>query len=342
MDKKNVIIVVIVAIMLALIIAVFAMSSSVPKVSKDVIMTIDGNEYTIDEFRKYTYIKNEADGDISKQLTAEETDTMLNEFFKTKMYVMAADKNGITVSGDEQENFAKDYDEKSATYKKYGISKDDYEKYATDEYKKNKLSSNFSNYYTLPEEYYNDFVNNYTDDKKTYEYRIMMFSYDAPSGDVSGDVSGDASGDVDNEKLKENVLAKAQKVLEEVRNSGDFGALAKENASYRIGFKGSQYTLINGDLEYATSPIIKSKISNEDLYNAVIALSSGDTTDIIDDEESNVLYFAKLENVRDGFVGEGKDELQELLLLEYAETLIMKDVKYEMNSAAVMRALYSK
>ncbi|MEI4850479.1 hypothetical protein Q8G46_27855, partial [Klebsiella pneumoniae] len=89
--------------------------------------------------------------------------------------------------------------------KKYGISKEDYENYERDEHKGNELSSNFSKYYTLPEEYYDDFVNNYTDDKKTYEYRIMMFSYDAPSGDTSGDNSGDASGDVDNEKSKENV-----------------------------------------------------------------------------------------------------------------------------------------
>lgn len=347
MDKKDIIIGVISVVVIALVIAVFSLSSDVPKVSKDVILTLEGTEYTVDEFQKYKYIKNEADGDITKELTTEELDTMLNGFVETKMYVLAADKKGITIPSEEEETFKTDYSEKSATYSKYGISQEDYIKYARDEYKQNELSSNFSKYYELPDEYYNSFVDSYTDEKKSYEFRMMMFGYDQDvsgdqSGDVSGDVSGDTSGDTEESKNRENVLAKAERVLAEVKASGDFEELAKENASYRITFKGAGYTFSNGSLEYATTPLLGSKLGNDDLYNAVIKLNSGETTEIIEDKEGSAFYFVKVENVQDGFVGEAQSELRKVLLLQYADTLVMQNVKYELNQAALVRALYQK
>ena len=170
-----------------------------------------------------------------------------------------------------------------------------------------------------------------------------MFGYDQNvSGDQSGDNSGDVSGDSDTSKSRENVLAKAERVLAEVRASGDFEALAKENASYRITFKGAGYAFVNGEIEYATSPILESKVNCHELYHALIETNSGDTTEVIEDEEGSAFYFAKLENVQEGFVGEAEKELKEILLLQYANTLVMSDVKYEINTAAVMRVLYGK
>ena len=339
MDKKNIIIGVIAAVVVALIVAVFAMSSGVPKVSKDIMVTVDGAEYTIDDFEIYKYIKNEADGDISKELTVDELTTMVDEFVKSKVYVSAANKKGIRVPSEEEETYKNDYAGKASTYKKYGISESDYLRYARDEYKEKELSNNFANYYELPEEYYNDFVDSYTGDKKSYEFRIMMFGYDA---DVSGDTSGDASGDSGDSKSRENVLAKVEKTLAEVKASGDFEALAKENASYRPTFAGASYVYVNGTIEYATTPLLETKLNNTDLYNALIKLNSGDTTEIIEDTEGSAFYFAKLENVQEGFVGEAASELKDLLLLQYAQTLIMKDVSYEVNNSAVMRVLYNQ
>lgn len=339
MDKKNIIIGVIAAVVVALIVAVFAMSSGVPKVSKDIMVTVDGAEYTIDDFEIYKYIKNEADGDISKELTVDELTTMVDEFVKSKVYVSAANKKGIRVPSEEEETYKNDYAGKASIYKKYGISESDYLRYARDEYKEKELSNNFANYYELPEEYYNDFVDSYTGDKKSYEFRIMMFGYDA---DVSGDTSGDASVDSGDSKSRENVLAKVEKTLAEVKASGDFEALAKENASYRPTFAGASYVYVNGTIEYATTPLLETKLNNTDLYNALIKLNSGDTTEIIEDTEGSVFYFAKLENVQEGFVGEAASELKDLLLLEDAQTLIMKDVAYEVNNSAMIRVLYNQ
>ncbi len=343
MNKKNIIIGVIAVVVVALIIAVFAMSSDVPKASKDIVLTVDGVEYTIDDFETYKYIKNEADGDISKELTEDELTTMVDEFVQSKVYVGAANKKGIRVSSEDEETYKNDYAGKASTYEKYGISESDYLRYARDEYKENELSNNFANYYELPEEYYNDFVDSYTEDKKSYEFRIMMFGYDADvSGDVSGDTLENESGDSDDSKSRENVLAKVEKTLAEVKASGDFEALAKENASYRITFAGAGYAFVNGEIEYATTPLLESKLNNTDLYNALIKLNSGDTTEIIEDTEGSAFYFAKLENVQEGFVGEAASELKDLLLLQYAQTLIMKDISYEVNNSAVMRLLYNQ
>lgn len=340
MNKKSIIVGIIVAVMVALIVVVFAMSSNVEKVSKDIIATVDGVDYDITEFKDYMYIKNEADGDISKRLTTEEIDTMFNEFLETKIYVSAANKKGITIPSEEEETFKEEYQAKADTYASYNVSEADYIRFASDEYKQTELSNNFSAYYELPEEYYNSFVESYTDDKKSYEYRIMMFGYNE---EVSGDASGDASGDTtsNSEKSRSNVLAKVENVLAEVRNSGDFEALAKENASYRLAFEGAGYTFVNGGLEYATSPILESKLGNTDLYNAFLNLNSGDTTDVIEDTEGRAFYIAKLENVQDGFTGKADEELRTLILLQYAETLILQDVKYEINAAAAMRVFYN-
>lgn len=342
MNKKNIIIGIIAIVMVALIVAVFAMSSDVPKVSKDIMLTVDGAEYTIDDFKTYKYIKNEANGDIAKALTVDELTTMVDEFVQSKVYVSAANKKGIRVPSEDEETYKKDYETKASTYKKYGISESDYLRYARDEYKENELSGNFANYYELPEEYYNDFVDSYTEDKRSYEYRIMMFAYDANvSGDASGDNSGDVSGDSDISKSRENVLAKAENVLAEVKASGDFEALAKENASYRITFKGADYAFVNGEIEYAASPVLESKVNSHELYHALTEINSGETTEVIEDTDGSAFYFAKLESVQDGFVGEAADELKDLLLLQYAQTLIMKDVVYEVNNSAVMRVLYN-
>ena len=167
------------------------------------------------------------------------------------------------------------------------------------------------------------------------------------SGEVSGDVSGDTieveSGDTSEEKedrSRETILATAQDVLNQVRNSGDFEALAKEHSSFRYTFKGSGYTLINGEIEYATTAVLESKLGNTELYNQVLKLNAGETTELVEDEETNVFYLVKVESVDDGFVGSGDEELREILLSQYQEDVMLTGIKYEFNSAAIIRLYY--
>lgn len=365
--KKSIIIGVIVVVIVALVFVVMGMSSNVPKVSLDTLMTIDGNEYSVNEFKKYMFIKKEASGDIAAELKPEEIESLVNEFSAQKLYVASANKKGIKVSAEEITHFKEDYAKKAETFGAYAISESDYLKYAEDEYKEEELSNKFAEYYELPEKYYTDLLENYSGDQKTYSFRMMSFYYDEEtsgdvhehvhedelenisgddvSGDVVPEVSGDVSGDKEEEKedrSRATILATAEDVLSQVRSgSGDFGALAKEHSSMRFTFNGSQYTLINGDVEYATTAVLESKIGNVDAYNAMLKLKAGETTDIIEDEENNVFYLVKVESIEDGFVGSGDKELREILLMQYQEDVMLTGITYDFNTSALLRLYYN-
>lgn len=352
MNKKMIVVSVIAVVIVALVIGVFAMSAGAPKTDTQTLLTINGKGYTVDEFNKYAAIKSEANGDITKarNMTSGDKETMLNDYMQEKMYLASAEKKGITAPSGEVDNYKSEYASKSATLSGYGVTEEDYISYKENDYKINELKNNFSNYYELPSEYYNQFVAGYSGDElKSYAFRIMSFNYEAPkedSGDVeaSGEtsVSGETeattneSGEEEKEdKSKEAVLAKAQNIREQLVNSGDFEALAKENGSYRIAFKGSAYTLVNGDLEYAVYPVLESKIGNAELYEKFKALNVGEITEIVDDAENNMFYLAKLENVEDGFVGEAETEVKQILLSQYQETLIANENTYDINMTAL-------
>lgn len=344
-----VIVSIIAVVIVALVLGVFYISKDVPKTSLSTIITVDGQDYSIEEFNKYASIANEAEGDISKVLTSGDKQTLLESYLQTKLYVASADKNNITVPEEEITNYEAEYDEKAAVFSPYGVSKEDYLKYKEDSYKMNELATNFSEYYALPEEYYNAILEAYSGDQKTYSFRIMSFYYDAAteeSGDteevtVPEETAEEPAENTEETEEKDNsretVLATVESVREQVINGGDFETLAKENASYRLAFKGNSYTLVNGDLEYATTPLLQSKIGNEELYNKVLELNSGETTEIIEDISSNMFYIAKVESIEEGFVGEADEELRQILISQYRDTLIGSNISYEVNQAGLLK-----
>lgn len=353
MDNKKIAIVSIIAVIIvALVIGVFYISKDTPKTSLNGLITVNGQEYTIEDFNKYAIIENEAEGDITKVLTSGDKQTLLESYLQLQLYVAAADKNNITVPADEITNYETEYDGKSEALSKYGVSKEDYLGYKEDNYKMSELTSNFSQYYALPSEYYDALLEAYSGDQKTYAFRIMSFYYDAPEEATAETTEGeDATATEESteavtdeteatekeDKSRETVLAMVEDVREQVINGGDFETLAKENASYRLAYKGNSYTLVNGDLEYATTPLLESKVGNEELYNQILASNAGDTTEVVEDADSNMFYFAKVEAVEDGFVGEGDEELREILILQYRDTLIGSENTYEVNQAGLLR-----
>lgn len=368
LSKNNIIVICILVVITALLIYVFAISANVKKVDLNVLMTLNDEEYSIDDFYKYRTITNEKNGDISKVVSGDELETMLDDFTKFKIYAYAANTKNITVPEEKITEFKTTYADKQSTFNQYGITEEDYIKYSEEDYKNTELSNNFSSYYELPEEYYNELAESYSGDQKTYSYRLMYFAYDEPevesetiSGDSGETVSGEAisgesedvtleetSGDTETEdtaeetedRSRDTILAKAQSVLDQLNNGGEFESLAKENASYRISFVGSSYQLLNGELEYSTSPLIQSKLNSEVLYNKIKEMQAGETSEVIEDEESNSLYILKLENVEDGFVGDGDKELREVLLSEYKDTLVLNGISYDVNQATLLKVLY--
>ncbi len=338
MKKENIFIAIVAVIIVVLTISVFVMSSDDEILDRNVILKIEDTEYNIAEFEKFVAIKNEENGDIAAELSAEEMDSMIQDFTMSKIYANIANSNGILVPDEERENLLSVYQGKEEHFKAYGISSGDYLRYGEDSYKENHILNNFSTYYELPEKYYNEYIEQYSGDKKTYSYRIMMFNYEEPeSGE---EVSGDVIESGEEDRSRETVLTIAESTLEKAKNSGDFEALAKEYASSRITFTGNSYTIVNGELEYSITPILSGKIGNEDLYNAILATGSGEFTEIIEDEEGNTLQFAKVESVEDGFVGQADKEFREALLSAYSDVIVTEGVDFEINQSALMRVWY--
>ena len=262
-------------------------------------------------------------------------------------------KHNVEIPSGDVANFESDYDKDSSIYVNANISKEDYVKYKTETGTVQELKYNLDDYYTLPNDTYEAVRKSFEEEKmyNTYSYRLMTIPYEAPkSGDESGDVvdiledglsSGDVSGD--KEDLSRDAQLKiAEDVISRIKSGESFEELAKEYGSTRLSFSGNEYKLINGEIEYATTPLLESKLGKKDLYDVVIAMNSGDVSEVIEDKEGTSFSIIKLESKEDGFVGEGEKELKTILLNEYADDIVAGNAHYEMNQSAYIRALYSK
>lgn len=354
MDKKSIIVMIIAVVILALVITVFAISADIPKIEKDVILTINEEKYYASEFEKYMYINNEAAGNIAKKLSVEETDEMLGQFGQAKLYTYAANGKGITVPSGETENFKKEYASKADLFAQYGVTEADYIKNSEDTYKANTLYSNATKYYELPADIYESVLEADSGEKKTYSYRVIEMDYveNTVSGDVSGETASNASGDIvstltgsENADSRDAVLEKATAALGKIKGGEDFQTVAKEYMSSGLGRikYTADYTGINflkGDLEYAVSANLKTAVGNDVLYNAILKLNSGDCTEVVEDAENNKVYIAKVETLEDGYVGTALNEYKQGLLMASFESLILDGVKYEYNTQGIYRVMY--
>ena len=355
MDKKTGIILGIIgAIIVVLVAVVFVMDAQTEKVDKNTLLTIEGEEYSTEEFEKFAKIYNhEINDDINKVMTEDETLATMDQFLLQKIYFDAAAKHNITLESGETSNFESDYDADSEVLLGANISKDDYIEYKTEYETVQKLKNNLGEYYELTYEIYESIRDAYETEGlyNTYGYRLMTIPYEvSKSGDASGDsidilesgdVSGDASGDTE-DLSRDAQFAIAEDVLARIKSGESFEELAKEFGSTRLSFSGNEYKLINGDLEYTTTPLLESKLGSTDLYNIVLEMESGEISDVIEDEEGTSFQIVRVESKEDGFVGEGEKELKSILLNEYADDVVAGDAHYEMNQSAYIRALYKK
>ena len=81
MDKKTGIIIgIITAVIVVLVAVVFAMEGKTEKVDSNVILTLNGENYTVDEFNIFSKLTNNESDDINKKMTEDEVVTMMNNF----------------------------------------------------------------------------------------------------------------------------------------------------------------------------------------------------------------------------------------------------------------------
>lgn len=343
MDKKQLITVsALGALIVVLVCFVVFSSENTERLTKNQVLRIEDTIYEVSELEKYMYITNEANGDITKELTDEEKETLFGEFVSAKVYASVATEKSILFPEEELTSAKEEYANKAETFAKYGITEEDYLKYAEDDYKKMNLTNNFGSYYELPDKYYQEFEDYYSGDElKTYGFRMMNFRYEVPESGESGDShEGHEHEETEEDRTQETILAKAQTALAAVKSGDDFETVAKEysDGTYTISQNSLQF--LNGELQYAIWPVLESKLGSTEVFEAVKTLKAGEYTDVIEVPDSTTYYFVKVETIEDGFVGEAAEEVKEQLLYEYQETLLIEGLDYEANQSALVRFLY--
>lgn len=348
MDKKTGIVVLILGIVIiALILVAFGLETGTPQLSSEDVLRINNNIYTKDEYvtyLKYVLLENDGQIAIDEDEHADELESgiskeeifkseVLNDFYELKVYEILAEQKKIELESGDLEEIQKDFEEDEEKILATGLTKEDYVSIKRIEKIKEQISYYPTEYLELPDGVYDEFVEQFSgDDLKSYTYRVLHVNYedDTVSGEVSGETSGEIVPGNKNEKktFVENLVARVQ--------SGESFETVSESGDNRIYYSGSGIRFGKNDLEYSVAPILKDKLMNDDLYEKAKVLNAGEMSEVVDvDGAFEVVY---MENVEEGFVGEAKEELIQIMISQYAEDLIYSAVtSYEANSSALAR-----
>lgn len=293
------------------------------KVDENTLFVVGGKQYKIEEYKIFEKISNFELGDINKIMDEKQKLTMVDNFLLHKIYLTSAINHNITLEKNETESFSSEFDINEVVFNGVNISKDDYIKYREETAIVEKLKVDFEEYYELSDEIYNTVRDSFIENNlyKTYSFRIITIEYES------------------NLNSKEEKLIVANNVINKIKAGEDFEKLAKEYGSTRLTFKGNEYVLVNGDLEYATSPLLESKLNSKELYNAIIKMQNVGITEIIEDEQNTCYQILKLESIEDGFVGEGERELKSILLNEYSNDILVDEIEYKINQSAIYKVI---
>lgn len=348
MDKKTGIVVLILGVIIAVLIFVaFGLETGTPQLSSDEILRINNEVYSRSEFETYLkYVLFENDGkieidedehanDLASGVSKEEIfkSDALNEFYDLKVYGILAVQKNIEIESGDLEEIKNDFETDKDKILVAGLTEEDYISIKKAEKIKETVSYNPSEYLELPDGVYEEFIEQFSgDDLKSYSYRVLHVNYEEDT--VSGEVSGESSGEVvpgnksEKKAFVEGLIARV--------NSGESFEKVSESGDNRIYYTGTGIAFGKNNLEHTTGILLKDKLMNDDLYEKAKGLNSGEMTEIVDVEGAfEVLY---MENVEEGFVGEAKEELIQVMISQYAEDLIYSVVKaQEVNSSALTR-----
>lgn len=355
MDKKTGIILGIIAtIVVVLLTVVFVVDDNTEKLGSDTIFVVNGEKYSAEEFKDFVKIAYHESGDINAEVSYYDAESLLNNFMTNKILYNTAVSRGVKVDEESLKTYEDEYSGDEAVLLAVGVSKDDYMKHKEEEEMIQTMQYDYTTYFTLPDEIYEEERALYETNGmyNTYEFRLLSIPYEEKvSEDESGDAtSGDAtSGDEidvlesgDKEDLsKEAQLKVAEDVLSRIKSGEDFEGLAKEYGSSMYFFMDNGlYMTKNGEIEYATTPMLERKLfGNQDLINTVKSMQSGDLSEIIVDETNSRFQILKVEKVEDGFLGDAEKELKEYLLGTHLWDIIIEKTDYKDNPGAFSRIL---
>lgn len=276
------------------------------------LLKVENRIFTTEEFEKFIYMYKIANEYENLEINSGEIEDLLYEFLAVKAYLYHANEHKIDFPSGELQ-IAKDYySGEKVLFDKFGITEEEYIKYAKEDYKSLYLASHFSEYFDLPKGVIEELTNYFSgDDLKTYTYRLARFVYEEP----------ETAEDVDYIS-KLDAETNARTALNLIKNGEDFQTAIDKHSHTSIIITPDLEYIRNGEVYSTIAPILDVKLGSIELAEAVKNLKSGECTDIFELTYEPYYAFVKLENVEEGFVGEGLEEVKEILLEEYESSMI--------------------
>ncbi|MBQ9314445.1 MAG: peptidyl-prolyl cis-trans isomerase [Clostridia bacterium] len=355
MDKKTLTMIgVIAAVIIILICVVMGLeiknNSKTPSISgdnssanltSDDIMRINGTVYSKEEFIKfikYTLYKNNGDTSVDEEQYAEQiangtsldnlfvSDT-LNSFYQMKVYGILAEQKNIVLPEEKITEIENEYETNKANIETFGVSKEDYIDIAKQQALVTLINNTPKEYIELPEAVYTEYVGQFSGDElKSYTYRMIQVNYTTDSETESGEM---ISGDMAEKQDYMNAI------VENIKNGTPFEEAA-ESGDTRLIFVGNGIQLAKSLEEHSAGFLLEQKLGSAELSNAAKKTPSGEMTEVID--TGNAFSIVKIENVEEGIVGESKEEVEDLLISNYASELVYSVVKdMEVNNSVLSR-----
>ncbi|MBR3280666.1 MAG: hypothetical protein IKI57_02295 [Clostridia bacterium] len=220
------------------------------------VLTIGKSTYDLADFASYGKVWYYED---NSQYT-ESYDTMLSQFYISKLYNKWAENAGVELESGEMPAPLESGDEE-ILLRDYNLTADEYYRVQKEIALKDKLRNDSYNLGKVPEgvqDYYFSYLNQSPtylrnayalsldegqkaeDLAKTVDYRVFMVPIEHPSGDTSGDVSGDVSGEVVDPEVTAtlNAKLKAQEAMASIKQGIEEGKTVEEAFTFaNVGYE---------------------------------------------------------------------------------------------------------
>lgn len=293
------------------------------------VLKINGVEYNSEDFVKYLTLLEIEQG------TEVKPSDIYDQYVNMKIFNQKAKENNVALTEDEVKSLVDNYNSEDFDKQKFldaGINEEEYMKY----YKEAMLASKFINaageYYPMAEADYLASREQYVDQMKMYNYRILQVNKaNTPAEGEEAKIT---------EESKQAAKTKIEDALNRIKAGEEFETVSGEIGTYRfVSTINGGYSLVNGQIESWPLLYISEAMTNVDLFTELIKLNAGEYTSIIEDEDTYM--FAKLETIEETPSEEAENRLKKDLNNLYAQQYILGSTEIIRNMSKIKNNDYT-
>ena len=296
MDKKSLVIVIILGVIL---VGVIAAAFLYDGVFNTTVLEVNGVKYSQADYESYLKVYQYENGSEAVDKSA-----IYDNFVAYKLYSQYVDRYHVELPSGEKVTEPTEA-EIAKLSEDYNLSKEEYMRVKTELATVDYLFANLHNYWIVSEEEYNEHKQGNEDLFKMYDYRVLQVPVEQPS-EESGDKSGDQispSGEnlTEEEKAqirKDTAKSRAVEALAKVKSGDKFEDVANEYGTMRIVISNGGYSIVNGNKESVSGLYLHESGLDANTITAITTMEKGEYSEIFENEGS--FSFVYLEDIRDG------------------------------------------